>query len=424
MKSTGGPDIPSPLELRRFLGVSLSQVRWITILALLVLTMLEPPMHGHGLPAWGLILLFAAYNLAVDLCRGLTGWARCFHFAMLLDLPVAGLIYWLGGEPNGPLFDLFFLAVVCAAATMTLRGSLIYTLIAVGLAIALNPAFGPVAKTRAELADLGAGLVVLALSGVGTAILTRRLAMEQAASRAVRDEAERLEQLDRIRGAFISTISHNLQTPLTAARAGLGLAEASLADRLHPDEQQLLANVRRNIERLRIHINDLLAYNQFEAGALRLELEPLDLRRVVTDAMATVYPLMREKGQVLEVDLPEPLPYTGDRRRLEQVVVNLLSNAHRHTSSGTHITICGRADRHEACLSVSDNGPGIPRQELEDIFERFHRLDASQDGSGLGLPIARRLVVLHGGRIWAESEPGKGAAFQVVLPQRDGEGEV
>jgi signal transduction histidine kinase len=133
---------------------------------------------------------------------------------------------------------------------------------------------------------------------------------------------------------------------------------------------------------------------------------------------------MREKGQVLEVDLPEPLPYTGDRRRLEQVVVNLLSNAHRHTPPGTHITICGRADRHEACLSVSDNGPGIPRQELEDIFERFHRLDASQDGSGLGLPIARRLVVLHGGRIWAESEPGKGAAFQVVLPQRDGEGEA
>jgi signal transduction histidine kinase len=419
MKSGAATEAPPPARWR-FLEVSLSQVRWITIVALLVLTVLEPPLRDHGLPAWGLILLFAVYNLGVDLCRGLTRWARCFQYALSLDLPVAGLIYWLGADPNGPLFDLFFLAVVCAAASMTIRGSLIYTLIAVSLAIAINPTFGPVAFTHAELAEFGARLVVLTLSGVGTAILTRRLVLEQAASRTVRDEAERLEQLDHVRGAFISTVSHNLQTPLTAARAGLGLAETSLAGRLRPDEQQLLANVRRNIERLRIHINDLLAYNQLEAGALRLEPEHLDLRTVVTDAMSMVYPLIREKGQVLEVDIPEPLPYTGDRRRLEQVVVNLLSNAHRHTPPGTHITISGRADRRDACLSVSDDGPGIPKPELEDIFERFHRIDASQDGSGLGLPIARGIVALHGGRIWAESEPGKGTAFQVVLPQRDG----
>ncbi len=419
MKSVAEREAPTQPEPWRFLEDSLSRVRWITIFALFVSTLFEPTMRGHALPTWSLILLFAAYNLGVDLCQSFTGWSRCYAYAAVLDLPVAGMIYFLGGEPNGPLFDFFFLAVVCAAASMTLRGSLVYTLIAIVVAIAINPTFSSAVVTRMEIRELGARLVVLALSGVGTAILTRRLALEQTASRRVRDEAEHLEHLTSIRDEFISTVSHNLQTPLTAARAGLGLAETSLADRMRPDEQQLLGNVRRNIERLRMHINDLLAFNQLEAGALQLEPEHLDLRTVVADAMSMIYPLLREKGQILEVDLPEPLPYTGDRRRLEQVIVNLLSNAHRHTAPGTRIAISGRADAHEACLCVSDNGPGIPAGMLEDIFERFRRLDTARDGSGLGLPIARGIVALHGGRIWAESVPGQGTTFKIALPQQD-----
>ena len=233
-----------------------------------------------------------------------------------------------------------------------------------------------------------------------------------------RDEAERLAELDRLRKEFISTVSHDLRTPLTAIRAGLGMVETSALDRLRPDEQRLVSNVRRNADRLRLLIDDLVTLNQLEAGALRLDREPLDLRTVVADAMSAVHAQIDEKQQQLEVDLPEPLPAEGDVRRLGQVVVNVLANAHQHTPSGTHIRVTGRPVDGQVQLSVCDTGPGIPPAELEPIFQRFHRYDHVQGGSGLGLAIARSMLELHGGRIWVESEPGAGATFHIALPRR------
>ncbi len=135
-----------------------------------------------------------------------------------------------------------------------------------------------------------------------------------------------------------------------------------------------------------------------------------------------MYPLVQDKGQALELDLAEPLPYAGDARRLEQVLVNLLANAHRHTPSGTRIRLAGRVAAGEVRLTVSDDGGGIPIEEQEAIFRRFHRLDTAGDGSGLGLAIARRIVALHGGRLWVESAPGQGAHFHLALPYQAGEG--
>jgi len=118
--------------------------------------------------------------------------------------------------------------------------------------------------------------------------------------------------------------------------------------------------------------------------------------------------------------VPGSLPCVGDARRLQQVVVNLLANAHRHTPEGTHIIVRGEATATEAHLSVRDNGPGIPAGEQEVIFRRFYRVPSpivsAVGGSGLGLAIARGMVELHGGRMWAESETGQGATFLVVLP--------
>ncbi|MBW3654405.1 MAG: HAMP domain-containing histidine kinase [Actinobacteria bacterium] len=112
-----------------------------------------------------------------------------------------------------------------------------------------------------------------------------------------------------------------------------------LADRLPPDERALLGDARRNVERLGLLIDDLLAVNQLESGAMSLERGPLDLRTVAISAVSSVQSLIREKGQALEADLPEPLPGEGDPRRLEQALVNLLANAHQHTASGTRIAV-------------------------------------------------------------------------------------
>ncbi len=234
-------------------------------------------------------------------------------------------------------------------------------------------------------------------------------------------EVARLVDLDHLRADFITMVSHNLQTPLTAVRLGVGLLQTGVSARLGPDEQRLLQDIDDNVERLRVRINDLLTVNQLDAGALRLERAPLDLRAVIAQAVTVVRPLLGDKGQELELDLPRPLPLVGDARLLEQVLLNLLSNAQRHTPPGTRVVVSGQLTDREVRLTVRDNGPGIPAGEVENVFGRFYRLDTPAGGSGLGLAVARAIVELHGGRVWAERREEGGVAFIVALP-RDGVG--
>jgi signal transduction histidine kinase len=388
----------------------------VTLVLLLLLTLAQPTFGRAGVPTWALILLAIGYRLLVEFLRRHVRVLHAFTWKAALDVPVAMLIYVVGAEPGGPLFVLFFLAITCATASLTLRGSLIYTAIVMASIAVVDPTFPQWSLTMGNLRNLGTRLVMLALLGVGTTILRRRLMLEQTAARSVRDEAERLEQLDQLRGQFVSHISHDLRTPLTAARAALVLLEPSLADRIRPDEHELLSSARRNIDHLQLQITDLLTYNQLEAGTLRLEREPLDLRAVVMEAIAVVHPLIREKGQVLEVNLPQPLMLDGDARRLEQAMVNLLANAHYHTPSSTRIVISGEVLGTDVRISVSDTGPGIPTPALNTIFERFHHFAAAEGGSGLGLTITRSIIDMHHGRIWAESTPGHGATFHIAVP--------
>ncbi len=419
MRRPDNPTLPAESELNRFLDRALLGLEWGSLAALLLITLVQPTTGRTGLLTWALILLFAAYLLIVELLRHLVRWLYPFIYKYVLGVPVCGLIYFLGAEPGGPLFVLFFLTGVCATATSTLRGGLLYAASVAALTVIIDPTFPRWSQTEGDVRDLGARVVLLGIFGVGTAILRRRLTLEQETASLARGESERLAEIDRLRDLFISSVSHDLRTPLTATRAGLGLLLTSASERLRPDERDLLSNARRSTERLGMLIGDLLAYNQLEAGTLHLDRGPLDLRAVVTEAMSSVHPLVQEKGQILEVDLPEPLPGEGDPRRLEQVVVNVLANAHLHTPEGTRISISGRATGGDVSLSVGDNGPGIPEGELEAVFRRFYRLEPGRGGSGLGLAIARGIVELHGGRMRAESRPGAGATFHIFLPSAE-----
>lgn len=433
---TVGPTSPAP-ELYHYLRRALFLLRWGTIAVLLLLTLMQQVLGQVGLHTWAYVLLFAGYNLLVELLRGRMAWLRRYTRVALLDLPVVGVLYALGGEPGGPLFLLLFLAVDCAAVSMPLRATLFYTAVAMGITATIDVVLLMLSPSPGDSRMLVARLAMLALVALGMAILTRRLTMEQESIQMTRDvneqllitglkereaalvnrlEADRLGALDQLRADFIATVSHDLQTPLTAARAGLALLDLGAPGQFSTDQRDLLDTSRRNIEYLTILIGDLLTYNQLEAGTFQLEREPIDLRAVVAAAMRVVHPLLREKGQALEVDLPESLPCLGDMRRLEQVVINLLANAHRHTPSGSRIAIGGQMTAHTARLTVSDNGPGIPDEEREAIFRRFHRLSVAGEGSGLGLAIARRIVELHGGRLEVEGAPGAGASFHLMLP--------
>ncbi len=400
-----------------FLDSAVSRLRWAILATALLITLAWPIASRTGHPIWLYLLGFGVYNLLVELLRHRVSSVSLRTWVPILDLLAAGALYYFDAEPGGPLYILFFVAVVSAAVSLPLLGAVAYTLAAIAAIAVVAPTLPLWTSSEPYIRQFATRLVVLFAVGLGTAYLTRLLSRERETSRAARGQAERLEELDRLRGAFISSVSHELRTPLTSARLGLSMLESRAHARLDPDERVALGAVRRNLERLTFHIDDLLAFNQAEAGVLRIRHEPLDLRAVVADALGAVHPLLEDKGQAVELDLPDSLPAAGDARRLAQVVVNLLDNAHYHTPAGTRVAVTGQATARETHLAVSDDGPGIPAGELERIFDRFHRVGAAGGGSGLGLATAKAIIELHGGRVWAESAPGRGATFHLALPR-------
>jgi len=174
-------------------------------------------------------------------------------------------------------------------------------------------------------------------------------------------------------------------------------------------------------ERLTRMINDLLDLSKIEAGRLELHPEHLQLEAAFSRAIATTHPLLAEKGLVVESTIEETLsPVCADADWLHQVLTNLLANAVKFSPEGGSIHLGGKRREDFALISVADEGPGIPPDRLEQVFERFHQLRDPQKshplGTGLGLTISREIVERMGGKIWVESKPGAGAVFYFTIP--------
>ncbi len=279
-----------------------------------------------------------------------------------------------------------------------------------------TPTFPRWSASADDIRLLATRIIVLAMVGLGTAILAYQLRLERACARSVQDDAARLADLGRVRAEFIDSVSHDLRTPLTAAHAGLGMLMISADNHLEQDERNLLQNVQRNIVRLGVLVDDLLTLDQIEANQLAIERKVLDLCQVVNDAAAALAPLFEGKRQQLDIQFSGRLLTEGSPRRLEQAVTNLLANANEHTPAGTHITVSGDERDGHIHLAVRDTGPGIPVHEQQAVFQPFYRGRHELDGVGLGLANASAIVRLHKGRIWVESQPGVGTAFHIVLP--------
>lgn len=233
-----------------------------------------------------------------------------------------------------------------------------------------------------------------------------------------RQNVVRLQELEEMKSDFLSAVSHELRTPLTSIKASALLMLGQPKDETH---HKLLRNIERNSERLNGLVSDLLDMAKLQNGRLKLALQTVNVAEIVSDVIASLRPLTDGKNQQLELQASPNLPPAhADRRRLEQILTNLLSNAHRYTQKGSLIKIELAQGDHELQISIRDNGPGIPAHEHALIFERFYRSqNTARTGTGLGLSIARSLVELHGGRIWVESESGKGANFIFTLPQAE-----
>jgi len=227
--------------------------------------------------------------------------------------------------------------------------------------------------------------------------------------------AQSLAQQETLRRNLMADIAHELRTPLTVIRSDL----EALLDGVYEPTPQTLASIQEETLLLARLIDDLRALAQAEAGQLRLEREPLDLAELLRGVVAGFDLQARSQGQELRLDQPPDLPLVqADPLRVRQVVANLVSNALRHAPDAGHVAVSSVALPGEVQVSVADDGPGIPAENLDHVFDRFWRgAQPRAQGSGLGLTIARELVRAHGGRIWVESELGKGSTFFFTLPR-------
>jgi Na+/proline symporter/nitrogen-specific signal transduction histidine kinase len=247
----------------------------------------------------------------------------------------------------------------------------------------------------------------------------------EAATKELRAANERLHELDRLKDEFVFTISHELRTPLTSIRA--------FSEILHdnPDldvnqREEFLATMVKETERLTRLVNELLDLARIEAGRMDWRMEQLDLRELIRDAVASVGQLFEERRITLTQDFPDrPMIAQGDHDRLMRVLINLLSNANKFCRPNTgHVVVrLSEIAQGGYRCEVIDNGPGIPKEQLELVFERFQQVSDPDSGkprgSGLGLTICQRIIEHHGGRIWASSVIGEGTTMTFELPRAE-----
>jgi signal transduction histidine kinase len=235
---------------------------------------------------------------------------------------------------------------------------------------------------------------------------------------------DNLRQSDQAKSTFIADVTHELRTPLTVIKGTVETLEDGALDDLS-GRGQLLDSMARETNRLIRLVNDLLVLTRADASALKLDLQSLDLDKLVRARKEILDPLASTRKINLEVigiesDSQAGFWVQGDSDRLAQVVGNLLDNAIRHAPPDSVVTITLEHLGDEISCAVSDNGAGIPAQHLPFIFERFYRVEASRDrgsgGSGLGLAIARSLILAQGGIIEAESQEGQGTRISFRLP--------
>ncbi len=242
-----------------------------------------------------------------------------------------------------------------------------------------------------------------------------------AAMRDISREAE----VERLKNEFISTVSHELRTPMTSIKGFTDLLFLGMAGGLTDTQRNFLQIIKSNVDRLTALVNDILDISRIETGRLRLTIESLDLNRIISQVVTTFQAQYDNRNLTLIWDKPAGLPQArGDEGRITQILTNLIANAWQYTPSGGQVTVTlGVAKEMDGYLQVdvADTGIGIASDDLARIFDRFYRVDspAVQEvgGSGLGLSIVKMFVEMLGGKIWVESELGKGSVFSFTLPE-------
>jgi PAS domain S-box-containing protein len=232
---------------------------------------------------------------------------------------------------------------------------------------------------------------------------------------------ERAESADRLKSAFLATMSHELRTPLNSILGFTGIVLQRLAGPLNAEQAKQLGMVQTSARHLLALISDVLDISKIEAGQLEVHVEAFDVAASIERASSMVAPFAEKKGLSLRIHVPESMePFESDRRRVEQIVLNLLNNAIKFTDEG-EVTLTVENRPEDVRIVVTDTGIGIRKEDVRHLFQPFRQIDSGiervHEGTGLGLAICRRLSQLLGGTIEAESTWDEGSVFTVTLPR-------
>lgn len=261
------------------------------------------------------------------------------------------------------------------------------------------------------------------------AIIRRQYAEIKQAEAQAQEARQAAEDANRAKSEFVSFAAHELRLPLTSIRGYAELMLAGAVGSVTEAQANFLNIIRSNVERMVVLISDLADISRIESGHLRLEFGSVPIIEVVGDVVGSLRRQIEEKGQTLDVQVPPTLPPVwGDRTRLTQILGNLVSNAHKYTPQGGHITIRAEYNDQSPCagalpvvhVAVQDTGLGISPEDQARIFQKFFRAQDAEaraaPGTGLGLNITKYLVEMHGGCIWFESQLRQGSTFHFTIP--------
>jgi two-component system sensor histidine kinase GlrK len=232
---------------------------------------------------------------------------------------------------------------------------------------------------------------------------------------------QRLKMVDQMKSDFLSTMSHELRTPLTSIKEGISLLRDGIGGTVGEKQKRLLNILAAETHRLIGLVNSLLDLSKMEAGMMTYHFEAGKLPPLIQRAMMEMVPLVEAKRIRLEAGMNEELPSVNmDGDRILQVLRNLIGNAVKFTPDGGRIRVSARPTNGGVEVSIEDTGPGIPKENMTTIFERFRQVPGKSSnpmkGTGLGLAIVKYIITAHGGKVWAENQPGQGSTFIFVLP--------
>ena len=273
------------------------------------------------------------------------------------------------------------------------------------------------------IAGLNRGIQKMSKGDFSARVKVRGSGEMKQLARAFNSMSEKLETLDQSRNQFVSNASHELKTPL----ATMKIMIESLIYQPDMDKNlrtEFMTDINNEIDRLSAIVSDLLTLVQMDSQNVKLTRENLSIAQLIKENAHRLTPIANQKGQKIVLQLQDSCDIYADKSKLNQVIYNLMENAVKYTQASGVIRVTLQRQGRNAIFRVSDNGPGIPKENLPHIFDRFYRVDKARSrekgGTGLGLSIVHQLVLLHGGSINVESEEGRGATFIVELPLHQG----